>query len=1678
MAATNLVIVAADRVEEQRFSVARPIERRQEDLCDGNFDEGFKLASTRMNSSALHPTKDHGPAEDFSALWQKPGHHPDIFAFLANHSELSAEETADICIIDQVKRWQAGNEILAEHYFDRIETVAAKTQLKLRLIQNEFDCRCERGLDPHIDSFVSRFPGLDGILRVHLQVKDQPTITPSPDIQSDALSFTVLEKANVTPVEASDLVTAPDVGRPQPYKPEFIGRYKVLSVLGDGGFGRVYLAHDDVLDRQVAIKIAHRHLVSRSSDVESYLTEARIVSKLDHHSIVPVFDCGHTEDGLCFVVSKYIDGSDLASKIKRSPLSNSAAADLVATLAEALHFAHIKGVVHRDVKPANILLDSQGRPYLADFGIALREEDFGTGFTRLGTIAYMSPEQLRGEGHLVDGRSDIFSLGVVLFELLTGRRPFSNNRLEQTKAIEPRPLRRFDDTISKDLERICLKAMSYRVVDRYDTALDMAADLQWFLQLGTASEGPPPRAVGLSGQQGGTTSGNQATATAIQIVPKGLRSFDRDDAGFFLELLPGPRDRNGLPESVRFWKTRIQTPESEPFRVGVIYGPSGCGKSSFLKAGVLPLLSSDIIPVYVESTPSETESRLLRALRKVCPDLSPNLGLVESMTMLRRQRSGTSGRRLLIVIDQFEQWLHSRSKDGSGDLLNALRQCDGKNLQCIITVRDDFWMAVTQFMNELEVSLVPGENLGSVDLFNLRHAKRVLTAIGQAYRILPANAQEIGKEHHSFISKAVAELAHNDQVIPVQLALFAEMIKDKAWTTATLKSAGGAEGVGVTFLEETFNGRAAPPHHRLHQKAARSVLQALLSESPSGIKGAMRSYQELLEVSGYAENPREFDSLLRILDSELRLITPTDPDELGTGRTGPAPSNDADRYYHLTHDYLVPSLQEWLTRKRKETRRGRAELLLADRASMWNRHSSERSLPSFFEWISILLFAGRHSRQENRRLMIAAARYYGSRVLAGGFLLALVIWGTRQQIHHARAVALVESLRSARGDDLINIIGRLEPYRREIDSLLRDSVHSATTYAERLHAGMALIPVDPEQETVVFEGLLGASSDDFEAIRDSLMKWGSRSAITKRLWTELLDPRNEKNPGRRFRAGAALATFEAPFDDSSMENWNQVGEFLAKELVAEIRANLGYIDQWVSALRPVRGVLYPQLDRLFSNSEASEIDRFAAATILADFAQDQPENLANLAVRSPAKEYPVMIARLKKLGHAGKHALESELNSSIPTTALPIEQDRIKKRRAHAAVALLEFDVTEPLLSILSEQVVNPISATYAEDRLSKLGTHSPLLLKLIQREDNTSRASLLRSLAGTSSDHFSQDFRDEVVRLIIKLFKADPDPGVHSAAEWALRSWGLKEEVIQLTDELAKEGPENSRDWYVNRRGHTMIIFKKPIVVQLGSPDEEPSRDSDETLRTRRIDRDFSLSSTEVTVEQFRKAVPKFRHLTKTDTAPWPECPIMYMTWYRAAEYCNWLSDQEGIPRDQWCYRQCENFVKTTKSPSGELMPAMRPEADYLLRTGYRLPTEAEWEFACRAGTTAAYSWGSDPQASERFTRTILNSNGHSWPVGSLCPNRFGLFDMHGNAAEWVHDGYSEKPAESGIDTEETAVEFPDDAERVVRGGHSQELVAYQRSANRTRAMARNGVNSRVGFRVARTHYLTPAIR
>jgi serine/threonine protein kinase len=256
--------------------------------------------------------------------------------------------------------------------------------------------------------------------------------------------------------------------------------------LGLGSFGTVWKARDTELDRTVAIKIPRKGQLPRE-EVEQFFREARTVAQLRHPNIVPVHEVGRDRDTI-FIVSDLIRGVSLGDWLSGAKPSPREAAGLIATIADAIHHAHQQGVIHRDLKPSNILLDDAGQPHVMDFGLAKRETGEITMTVDghvLGTPAYMSPEQAAGHGHWTDRRTDVYSLGVILFRMLTGELPFRGNhqmQIHQRLTADAPDLRKLNRHIPRDLCTICLKCLERDSNRRYATAKELADELRRFIR--------------------------------------------------------------------------------------------------------------------------------------------------------------------------------------------------------------------------------------------------------------------------------------------------------------------------------------------------------------------------------------------------------------------------------------------------------------------------------------------------------------------------------------------------------------------------------------------------------------------------------------------------------------------------------------------------------------------------------------------------------------------------------------------------------------------------------------------------------------------------------------------------------------------------------------------------------------------------------------------------------------------------------------------------------------------------------------------------------------------------------------------------------------------------------------------------------------------------------------------
>jgi serine/threonine protein kinase/formylglycine-generating enzyme required for sulfatase activity len=413
-------------------------------------------------------------------------------------------------------------------------------------------------------------------------------------------------------------------------------------------------------------------------------------------------------------------------------------------------------------------------------------------------------------------------------------------------------------------------------------------------------------------------------------------------------------------------------------------------------------------------------------------------------------------------------------------------------------------------------------------------------------------------------------------------------------------------------------------------------------------------------------------------------------------------------------------------------------------------------------------------------------------------------------------------------------------------------------------------------------------------------------------------------------------------------------------------------------------------------------------------------------------------------------------------------QETLARRQAQAAVALVQLGRAErvwPLLQLTSD----PRLRNYLIHLFNPLGTEPQALVQQLEKaEDVSQRRALLLGLGEVDLSRWPSGLREQLLPRLLALYRGDPDPGIHSAVDWLVGvRWNLAKEVQHLDAELAGQ-PAEQRRWYANKHGMTLAIFPGPVDSWMGSPLREPDRHASETLHRRHIPRSFALATKPVTVEQFRRfftAVRQqygdvIRHTYERKRSPSDDGPIISMSWFDAAMYCRWLSEQEGIPEDQMCY-----------PPIDQIKPGVRLPADYLSRSGYRLPTEAEWEYACRAGAMTSRFYGESEDLLGQYAWYARNADNHAWPVGQLKPNDFGLFDVLGNVFQrcQVQTARTAVGSRQVTDMEELFLMPRNTDYSVLRGG----AYSYPATAQRSAAYLTNLASARPntdGFRVART--------
>ena len=1518
---------------------------------------------------------------------------------------------------------------------------ASDDLLRIDAICDRFESALAAGENPSIEAFVKAHPELNTkVLRlelIRLELYYRQDRGEKPDLAGYSARYALeptefqrleseLHERSERPTRSGELSESGDFEWSPPDVPkddvpehdvtrEMLSKrgFRDIQRLGSGAYGEVHRAYDPERQCEVAIKTPTLKTLSSPKARERFLKEASIGEELDHPNLVKTLGIESFE-GHDLIVLRFVDGQNLEQWFreyrKRNELPEpEVVVELMLPVAKALAHLHQRNYAHQDLKPENILIDREGNIFVTDFGLTIHEsEQRSWRGSRAGTMAYMSPEQIEWKTHLIDGRSDIWSFGVILYRLLSGKFPFGGPPPEspseqeryvkdlekEITEIDARPIRQERTGLSRQLTDICNKCLEKNRKDRYENGYDLAEDLLLFLDKRSES------------------STAASVKRPIKIVPKGLRSFDAGDSEFFLELLPGPRHSDGVPESIRFLENRLSGVEGgEPLDIGIIFGPSGSGKSSLVKAGLIPRLQANAYDtLFIEATGEDTEVRLLKGLRKKLIGAGDTETLFDMFGLVAR-RYKANGRKLLVIIDPFEQWLAKNSRFTDNQLVKAFLKCNGAGIQVLILAREDFWWRLNEFTSAIELKLSEKSNYLRVKLFDRDHARRILMAFGEAYGKLPS-PERIGAAEGDFLDKALDDLGDRGEYVPVRLALFAEMMNDRPWTTAELKRIGGAKGLGVAFLESKF-GPNAPIELRPYTAIAPKLLEAMLPPLGSDIKGKMVSVGQLRDAT--KGEPKKLQGLLDLMEGDLKLLTKVAADQ----PEGEVPQTGEDQpaqpaMYQLTHDYLVGSIRDWLDERSRSSRGGRAKLMLRTQTELWNRlNRSKRYLPTSMEWLGIRL---RTTRAEWTPLQAAMMRDAGRRaasrtLTAIAVLVAIALGGWLGYTSDERR-RLQQKFEVDRNALYAREISEEKQIRKAIDDFV-------TQHRDRIDAAELISKFDRPSATDSHEKTIDAMllvqlGQATDRHRDYLVEQMiEESAGNAKLWQSIqrflethargylsdalqnrLSSAEPVSPAKMLRVYASLVGLKNESFLKLLQSQEDTSSDIVAALLQEPVNNTGI---WTEDLLDIKQSLLPQVIAFLKLNALTSNRAKNAAAFLRAFDNPQLTSTVNAlsASSTEIEEFQAILEQQQSLTDSKQQTLKNNLAERFHE--LDAQLDLEDKDQRHCAafqiarLALVAWQLGESqyLERITSKVPRHGLTRGLVIEMLAQKWTEfdSTWELATLAKDDDPLLPVALLSIEEGLTEKYSTlpgAEKQKTISRFLQLATQHPSAEVHATALFIWRK--LKGDPDELPKEiLTKSKGEADRQWRVSTPSN-LVLVRMVIPNTNGNPHR------------------FEITNTEITKGMYGASSEGEAYETTSSSSD----PLTFEQLYRSlngqidyqiARFCNQLSLMDGMDETDLCY----------KIDSSE-----RTYSIDMSCTGYRLPTVEEWQFACTGtgwdqqfvNTCSLTAKTNSVEAAQRLQRHVWlrhNASLEEQPTATRHPNPNGLFDMYGNVDELV---------------------------------------------------------------------------
>jgi serine/threonine protein kinase/formylglycine-generating enzyme required for sulfatase activity len=1398
---------------------------------------------------------------------------------------------------------------------------------------------------------------------------------------------------------------------------EKIGRFTLLKVLGEGGFGTVYHARDAHLEREVALKTIRINKLGAAHLETRLIREAKAAGQLTHPGIVKIFDQIEVA-GMKVLIEEYIEGDTLESLIKRKKLTPQQSVEIVVKVAEALDYAHEHKVFHRDIKPANIIVDAYGQPRILDFGLAKREgmDDSMTEEGQLvGTLIYMSPEQANGQVSLVKGASDQYSLAIILYQMLTGELPFRGTGNVILRAIvldEPPSLRSLKDSIPRDLENICLKAISKKISDRYSSCGAFAADLKRYLR----SEPVEARPVGMVGKLARWTRRNRTLATSLVTIALVLLLATGVSTYFAVKSMSDLRGRLSAEQ-----RLLLEGDASEIRPVIQSYRSNLDQHEADLQA----------LRTQWKNDPRKL-SRLLMTLNVKDPSVEKEL--FELMLQLPSTDA-------LLVHDHLHQPLAKSVLESEWQALADRNTTPSRRLLAAVTLGksarlDGRWTpaAAAQVVNDLlDPHSLPQltnwqQHLEPVYVF-LQPALQT-ECLQQKDMQRSTQATTIFLELYGWDIQAVAKLL---EAVPVKLVpLVVDHLKKEKRRDQVLRELRNRAGrlapreslivtpSGLPIVPDAVQQQISRCGGMLHPQFALCAavpwgeVERLLGTmadlgyrptrcrpytTAAGLQAAVVWHRDYSPGS-----PPDWVVRLDLNEAQLKAVGTPDwePVELSAYEVEPTPG-------------VVETRFVWIARPGK-AQAYRVEVKVPEeeydsRNESWLRARSGSPVAGGILDAAPLQLpvlcspSGAAGRQHFSQIVarVPSQRGYESYLTSCSYALSearLRLSLADFQIHHelrwafpSPPVSRQEYLQ-ALNDELVEEYELNGPAQVNAEALLKET--QSTGVLERLT-------------------LLCARRGKAAEVQRCLSQYAAQSYDRRRpLFLEaastLLLKKTQALPGTVAGFESAVASY----DDSLTRLLRARLLAIAADVTTVSADRQAYLDQaWKLAettLTSTNG-LAEDVEAWWSRDLALLTDklepliqkkrngwRFVACWSPARLLDQQAHfgetiDLAlSLWQRYCQEEYiPHTISVME---WQGKPRVLSTWRRSRP---LPQAEQQQAVAQAQVRLALHSLENEELLWNALRDTTLENRGVALAQELVFRSASCQLPVEAAVKQLTSAAlplhRYRLLLLLGQYPREELDPHL-DQIVSILAPWLAEDPDPGVHAACDWLLRRWERKDAITAANLEKYDWEHRQARRWCRSKAGNDFVIFDQlgPFYMGLSVDDTEGRQPAKERPHVRKIGHGFALGACKVTRRQY--AEYDSRHRTgETWGTSLPEMPVGSIRWHQAAAYCNWLSEKEGIPRSEWCYEKMVNEE------------GMQLVKDSLLREGYRLPTEAELEYAQRGSGRLIRPHGNTSTNLEHYAwyRDVSSLQMH--PVGLKCPTAQGLFDAHGNAWEWTND-------------------------------------------------------------------------